>query len=922
MAHIGPFSQLLRLRIHDAALVVVDHQLGTTWQAPHAEIDLTRGTKGGGEGTANVALALGDQQARLTATATLAADSGAIRLRLRLTPVVPASIARLIPSATLFGALDAPVGGEAELQLDDALRLVALHLALRAGVGGIHIEKGVLPITGATAVADVTSDHVDLRSLRLTVPSHPGGRDSVLRADGWLDRGADHLTAGLGLDMDRADFADLPHIWPAGVGGGARAWVIENITAGTAHGAHVEVGLSATPDLSDVTLTRATGRLAGDGLVTHWLRPVPPITDGSAVLNILDPDTLEIVLRSGHQQPDAAPAVPRAGGVPSAGAAPTTGLSGLSLSGGRMRITGIMHHDQFATIEAQVAGPLPDAIALLREPRLRLLARHDLPLGDPAGQVAATVTLSLPLEARVTMDDIAIHAKAHVDGAHLAGVVAGRDLDQGVIDLDANTDGMTLGGTALLAGVPAILKASMDFRAGGPGQILQRINVSSRPSAQQLAAAGLDVGTVLDGMLGLDATLNERRDGAGDIAVTADLATATLRIAALAWRKPAGAAMTASARVLLSHDRLAGIQNIQVSGDDAAAAGSVTCFAGKPSVVQLDRLVLGRTEMRGTIRMPIAGTAPRGATGDATREATEPIAVSLTGPTLDLSARLTRQPGAHPPAKREPPSGPHWTLDASFDRAIMAEDHQVTALVARVDSDGGLTRRLEVDGLTGPQAPFSVRIAPGAPPVPPGGGQPGPGKRTFTATAANAADLLAALDIARHMQGGQLRVIGNYDDTTPDHALEGTAELTDFRVHNVPALARLLTAMTLYGLVDVAQGPGLGFSRLDAPFRLTDSALTLTEARAFSSALGLTVKGTIDLDAERATLDGTIVPAYFFNSLLGNIPLVGRLFSPEQGGGLFAASYAVRGPLDNPEVTVNPLSALTPGFLRGLFRLF
>ena len=51
-------------------------------------------------------------------------------------------------------------------------------------------------------------------------------------------------------------------------------------------------------------------------------------------------------------------------------------------------------------------------------------------------------------------------------------------------------------------------------------------------------------------------------------------------------------------------------------------------------------------------------------------------------------------------------------------------------------------------------------------------------------------------------------------------------------------------------------------------------------------------------------------------------PLVGRLFSPELGGGLFAASYALHGALDNPQVTINPLTALTPGFLRGLFGNF
>ena len=86
--------------------------------------------------------------------------------------------------------------------------------------------------------------------------------------------------------------------------------------------------------------------------------------------------------------------------------------------------------------------------------------------------------------------------------------------------------------------------------------------------------------------------------------------------------------------------------------------------------------------------------------------------------------------------------------------------------------------------------------------------------------------------------------------------------------------------------------------------------------------LGLTAKGRIDLDAEQLDMQGTIVPAYFFNSLLGNIPLVGKLFSPERGGGVFAANYTLHGPLTDPSVFVNPLSALTPGFLRGLFGIF
>ena len=290
---------------------------------------------------------------------------------------------------------------------------------------------------------------------------------------------------------------------------------------------------------------------------------------------------------------------------------------------------------------------------------------------------------------------------------HLSGVVAGRDLDQGVLDLDANVDGLTLGGTATLAGIPASVRANMDFRAGGPGQVLQRVSVTGRPTARQLAAVGLDASAVLDGPLSVDATLSERRDGGGDVAVTADLAPATVTIAALGWHKPPGAAMTASGRLLLSHDRLAGIEDIGERRWRGRAVAS-TASAASPRWSGSTGWCSAVTDARGTVRLPTAEAGP-GDTAGAT-------AISLSGPTLDLSARLAREPRTRPaPGKHEPPSGPHWTLDASFDRVIMAGDHQVTGLAARLDSDGGLTRRLEMDGLTGPKAPFSMRIV-SAPP--------------------------------------------------------------------------------------------------------------------------------------------------------------------------------------------------------------
>jgi hypothetical protein len=112
------------------------------------------------------------------------------------------------------------------------------------------------------------------------------------------------------------------------------------------------------------------------------------------------------------------------------------------------------------------------------------------------------------------------------------------------------------------------------------------------------------------------------------------------------------------------------------------------------------------------------------------------------------------------------------------------------------------------------------------------------------------------------------------------------------------------------------------FSKIVVPFRYGDGSVVLDDAYANNSSLGLTAKGQINLLAGQTAITGTIVPAYFFNSMLGQLPLIGKLFSPEKGGGVFAARFGVNGSLEDPTITINPVSALTPGFLREIFSVF
>lgn len=875
----GDLSRLRRLRIDGATLRLIDRRLGVTWQVPQAGLDLMRAKQGGLQGQMALVLALGDQRAQLKGSISLPPGGTETSLQLQLSPVLPAAWANAISILPPLAALDMPVGGEVEVTLGPHLAVRQMRLAMQAGAGTVHIDGGTVPIEQATLVASGTPERMVLETARVVLPVFPATSSTTIEMNGQLQRHGGQMEASLALHLDHVPFAALPQLWPTGIARDARHWMVQNVTAGTAHDGHFEVTLTAKGDLTGLALTHASGSLQGDGLTVYWLRPVPPVVQGQAVLHLIDPDTIEIIMPSGQSAPE------------------TPGVDSLAVRGLQMRVAGLTRKQQTAAIKAEVSGSLPAAIALLRDPRLSLLSRHPLPLNDPAGQVDAHLTVSLPLDARVTMDQIAIGAQAHLTGVHLGHIVASNNLDQGTLDLTAGNNGLSLNGTALIAGTAAQLQASMNFRSGPPDQVVQKIGVTGRPDTHALAAAGLDSGGFLVGSVPLSVELSERRNGTGTVDVTADLTPATLAVDALGWRKANGRPATATAVLMLDHDRLTGIDPIAIKGDGVDLQGDAAFAQGHLATLRASRLRLDRTTAQAVVHFP-PGAGP--------------ISASLSGAVLDLSGRFAPRTGL--PTARKPPAasppGPPWTADARFEQVLLANQQALTDVTAHAVDDGQVVRDLRLNGFTGKQAPVAVAIR--------SDGQ----RRALTASAADAGVLLRGLDATNSMEGGRLSISATYEDVAAGHPLAGSAEIDDFSLRNAPAVGKLLQAVTLYGLVEALRGPGLGFSKLIAPFRWRDGVLSLDDARAFSSSLGLTAKGWLDLDAQRLDLQGTIVPAYVFNSLLGKVPVLGRLFSPERGGGVIAGSYSLQGSLDNPNVAVNPLTALTPGFLRGLFKIF
>ncbi len=871
-------SQLREAHLTDASVEVQDQALGKSWSLKVGQLDLQRQSKGGVQGQAQATVAFdGSPPAALSLQAVLA-PSGGTQLRAALAPLEAAPLGALLQQAAGVDAaygLDAKIGASAILDLSPSLLPAAATLHAEAGPGGLLVS-GVRIATDALSL----DAEAKWRQPRWTRPSSlaltrgkavlrpPGDAPpTTILASARAAQDGSQINATVDASLDQLAFSNLADLWPEPLGGHVRPWMTENMTAGIARDGVIKLGLVAPPDLKTVRITAVDGSVTGQDVTVWWLRPVPPIEHASAKLTITNPDSLDIAVPTGRQ-------------------------GTMALKDGLVRITGLSKQDQVLAIDADASGSVPALLALLKNPRLNLLSKKPIPMRNPSGSFAGHLSVKLPLNEDLTFEQVKIGAQAHLARLNLGGIVAHRDLEHGELDLQASSDALDIKGSASIGGIDAAIAVGMDFRDGPPSQVVERATANGRATSRQLGNTGFDPGGLIEsGAALLTASYEQRRNGRATLSIDADLKDAGLALAG--WRKPQGPAATVQAQLLLEHGQLIGIESLQAKGPGLSVEGRAKLAANGPNTLIFDTIEIGPTKATGEIQVPKTPGLP--------------IRATISGPVLDLSTTLAKNP-APPPAKTAPP-GPDtpWVADIRFDRVLLSNGPGLVNVVAHAENDG---RRLAV-----------VRIASSGPERLQAAMQPDGAGRRLTVAAADGGALLRSLDLIGTVDGGRLTLDARFDDTQPDPPLTGAAELKDFHLRKAPAIGKLLQAATIYGVGEALSGPGLYFDELILPFRYHGSQLDITDARATSDSLGLTGKGVIDTAHSTLDLQGTIVPAYVVNSLLGRVPILGRLFRSERGGGLIAMNYAVHGSFDDPSVSVNPLSVLTPGALRRLFHL-
>lgn len=156
--------------------------------------------------------------------------------------------------------------------------------------------------------------------------------------------------------------------------------------------------------------------------------------------------------------------------------------------------------------------------------------------------------------------------------------------------------------------------------------------------------------------------------------------------------------------------------------------------------------------------------------------------------------------------------------------------------------------------------------------------------------------------------------------------MRGRVDARNFLVVNEPKLASLVSTRPPGGDRSLNQAvkadidtSRVSFDRGYVEIEKGNRLLRLANGVLRGAAIGATFQGTLYDPDDNMDVTGTFMPIYGLNRIFGEIPLVGALLGNGRDRGLIGVTFRLKGKVEKPELSINPLSAIAPGIFRSIF---
>lgn len=719
------------------------------------------------------------------------------------------------------------------------------------------------------------------RSIRFSQVSAQSG-DATLTGAGrlyWAEAGPERRVR-TGVEFEGAvagalDAREAVHMWPIGLGEGARAFLERSVMGGRVTGATVRLDIRPA-DLVDGVLRDEAVDVrfnVTDGAL-RFLSTMSPVTNISGA-GIVRGNRFDMTV-------------------------PSARINNLVVTDGRVEIPRFKPKGEFATISARADGDARHMIELLLQEPLSLGDRLPIEAASVSGRGSVTLRLQRPMLREAPFEDW----RFTVNGTlrDFAGTMSARPvaLRQGQLTVRGDQRAVTVSGP-IRAGTSAIenVRWTEHIARGRQGRNSSEYQISGDFDADDLERLGYPVARYAQGRIGVTVSGVGRGFDVDNARIDLDLTNAAVEAPRQFWTKRAGQAASARFNVQRQSDGGLLFTDLEARGAGLNAQGRVRLTRDERiQEADLTRLAVeGRSDARLT-----AARAPDGG-----------LDVTVRGALFDAAPFMGTE---RPPPGASAASGAARPAPAPLRASVIVSrlklrggatmsDARVNLVVLR-----GALASLTAEGQSPRERPFSLALGP----------RPEDPQGRIRLRSEDAGFAVAALTGMDNIVGGSVSADGDWRGGPPSQA-RFSVRLRDFNVVRLPAMAQLLSsAGSLTGLVDTLNGDGIGFSVMEADMAYANDRVTFTEASMRGPAMGLTGSGSYDINRDNLDIDGVVAPSPALNlSLLGEVPVLGNLLVSRRGEGVFGMTYSINGQAGQPRVGVNPVSALTPGILRRIF---
>jgi len=538
----------------------------------------------------------------------------------------------------------------------------------------------------------------------------------------------------------------------------------------------------------------------------------------------------------------------------------------ITMDGSSMMIPNVGSSPSRMEVALDLQSTVTAITTVIERPPLRLMSRGNLPQVLADGRARTQGTLQFPIKTTLTPTEVAFDFTSDLRAVRSDRLVPGRRLDASRLSLGIRNGLLEATGNARLDGVPLRGTFTRALDAGGAADLQAQVALDQA----FLSAFGISLPSgMVSGSGTGDLTVRFANDVSPRYELRSDLRGLAVALPQVGWRKSPN-----TAGVLQISGALGprpNIERLTMSGAGLSASGRVSMNAqGGLDAARFDRVRVGNW-----LDAPIT---LRG------RGNGRPVGVDIAGGRLDL--RSARFGG----------SGDGGPMSLRLDRLQITEGIHLSDFRGDFSGTGGFSGQFtgNVNGIAAVQGTVV----------------PQSGRSAVRIQSDDAGGVARATGLLKDARGGTLDLTlqpngnaGNFD---------GNVAIRKLRVRNASAMAQLLDAISVVGLLQQLDGQGIAFDEVDAQFRLTPDRVILTQSSAVGPGLGISLDGIYTLANKTLEMQGVVSPFYLINS-------IGSIFT-RRGEGLIGFSFTVDGDAAAPQVNVNPLSALTPGMFREIFR--